>query len=470
MSYLESLQVPAHEYYTSIAKIAFSTLKEDLELYQKLKMNVPEFFIDILKRLKRSPKFMFSSVLSAKPGEFENGTPKHEENKIKGFEDQDISTPKNEDAIDRLFKNEYIRKTSNIDDEDEPLENIIGSEKLNSTTKSSSKKAKKKKSTKKTTKTPKAKLQNQNINEESVTVDEETPQARTKVVNAYEEATPKPESEPVPYSQQEFSSQKEVRKLKESNLKLVKINVSSAESGLICTTKIQRHLILSPHVDQVEDAEGSFNEKPILKHLHKKTKYFGVTFEGEHLQNQMHILPISYNLSGTSMRIFDAYRPFTQKMRRAVAKFGKNENDLNLIIYEKQLSNDMIWHTFTEEGVWRHISYLARRSYKANSYLYFNNVNHWFATFRIMSDFFKSIHTNFNRRVQSIVYPTKSAFYRIENLYNTFSCVSITSVPLTTLLSKPGSEFTELIRQFITHEKQKSSPQKSRLLDEIDSF
>lgn len=351
------------------------------------------------------------------------------------------------------------------------MEEIIGCEKVDSATKSSSiKPNKKKQSIKNSTKTPKASLKNQKTKEESVTVDEETPQSRTIVDNVFEEATPKPEAEPVPYNQHEFSSQKEVRKLKESNLSLLKIRMNSAESDLICSSKIQRHLILSPSIDIVEDAEIDFNLKQVLKRLDKKTKYLGVTFDGEHVHDQLHILPISFDLGEDSMRMFDTYQPFTSPMKRAIVKSDKNVRGLNLVIYEKQLSSDLLWHTFSEEGVWRHLSYLARRSYKANTWLYLNNVNHWFATFRIVSDFFKSIHTNFRRRIQSIVYPTKWAFYRVDNLYNIFSCFSCTTVPLTSLLSKAGGGFTELVKQFITPDKTKASQQKLRLLAEINSF
>jgi hypothetical protein len=46
-----------------------------------------------------------------------------------GFLDEHIEAPRKEDAIDRLMKNEYIRKNSKINYEEQSLEDIIGSQK-----------------------------------------------------------------------------------------------------------------------------------------------------------------------------------------------------------------------------------------------------------------------------------------------------------------------------------------------------
>jgi hypothetical protein len=148
MHYLESLSITDFEGYMVIAQTAYKLIKEDMELYHKLKVDIPKFLSVIYKKLGYSAGAFKSSVLNYKYEESDHSNSEPQEEVKEGFQDEQIEAPRKEDAIDRLMKNEYIRKNSKINYEEQSLEDIIGSQKkadkINTPAKTQTKKKKKK--------------------------------------------------------------------------------------------------------------------------------------------------------------------------------------------------------------------------------------------------------------------------------------------------------------------------------------
>jgi hypothetical protein len=129
MQYLESLSITDFEGYMVIAQTAYKLIKEDMDLYHKLKVDIPKFLSAIYKKLGYSAGAFKSSVLNYKYEDSDSSNREPQEEVKEGFLDEHIEAPRKEDAIDRLMKNEYIRKNSKINYEEQSLEDIIGSQK-----------------------------------------------------------------------------------------------------------------------------------------------------------------------------------------------------------------------------------------------------------------------------------------------------------------------------------------------------
>jgi hypothetical protein len=150
MQYLESLSITDFEGYMVIAQTAYKLIKEDMELYNKLKVDIPKFLSVIYKKLGYSAGAFKSSVLNYEYEESDHSSREPREEVKEGFQDEQIEAPRKEDAIDRLMKNEYIRKNSKINYEEQSLEDIIGSQKKHDNIKTPAKTKNKKKKKKKT--------------------------------------------------------------------------------------------------------------------------------------------------------------------------------------------------------------------------------------------------------------------------------------------------------------------------------
>lgn len=127
--HLEGLKINDFEGYKIVGQQAFKQLKDDVKLYTVLKKNIPNFLSIIYKQVGYEGRSFVSSVLNYLNDESDQSNSKKEviqEKKIKG---ETKEKPRKEDAIDRIMKNEYIRKSSKIDYENDPLEDIIGSQK-----------------------------------------------------------------------------------------------------------------------------------------------------------------------------------------------------------------------------------------------------------------------------------------------------------------------------------------------------
>jgi hypothetical protein len=115
---LEFFEMQNSAYYKSIAELSFVAIKDELELYNKFKKSLCDFYIEILSRLGFcDDAFVISSP---KPSvEIYSKIFNTSEESKATFEDEEVKVQKSEDAIDRLLKNEQIRKHSNIQKEEE---------------------------------------------------------------------------------------------------------------------------------------------------------------------------------------------------------------------------------------------------------------------------------------------------------------------------------------------------------------
>ena len=117
---------------------------------------------------------------------------------------------------------------------------------------------------------------------------------------------------------------------------------------------------------------------------------------------------------------------------------------------------------------------MSRRSFKLNLWLYYSNMSHWFAQFRILASYIKSIYNNFKDSTYSIVYPSNTHLYSPGLAVHVFSSLSFTTVPLFNLISKQGKEFLSLLQTFLHRPKaRKNSTSKSKstsFIDQISSF
>lgn len=510
MMYLESLTIHDFDGYKQIAQTAFKSLKDDLELYKKLKTDIPRFFSILYSSLGYGKGYFDSTVLKLQRENSHTPKVKKEETKSPSFEDEEIKISKEEDAIDRLMKNEYIRKNSKIDyEQDQPLENIIGSEKAKvvaPTPKNKSKKGKKKaKTTRKSdltnieAETPKTEMPPNPFGDSTPDTkstqqftEEETPRPQAHSVTpqeSFESPVPhqstKVESKPTPKSSKPAqksskpaekaenstkssskSSKKTVKiteKQPEPNLlKSILINITPYDLKLLSQDKKQRHILLP--VEYTID-EGYKNDNlditKILGKQDRENSYLAVKYEGDQCGQQLHLVPQSKFVDGHLTRIYDTYRPFGFKKQRAVTTI--NGNRVDCVVYDKNFSRNLIQHTFSPDGVGRVLEQWARRSYKAHQYLYFKNVNHWFASFRIYSNFFTQQYYQFLSRVGSIVYGTEKNFYSPIISPLVFRSVPAIGFPVLTLLTKAGQCFTKLLNQFLSHSKPKKPNVKKSL-------
>lgn len=246
MYYLESLHIQDFEGYMAIAQTAFKLLKDDIELYNKLKVDIPSFLEFIYKKLGYAKGSFKSHVLDCQEGDDFKSTPK-EDAKIQDFHDANVAPPRQEDAIDRMMKNEYIRKNSKIDYEEAPLEDIIGSqkpgevpkEKPSKDLKNTTKKKKGKKA--KTSRKPEILPEEQTPKQAKITpIKEKTPKKAEKdtelkrkneeVDALIDEQTPKPRNADAVPEQQVFSTPEPAP---EPSLTVFGVTVSPVDSKVV---------------------------------------------------------------------------------------------------------------------------------------------------------------------------------------------------------------------------------------------
>jgi len=101
---LNSLDIKDYKYYFELADLAFIRLKEDLDLYEKLKLDIPAFFIDILKKLGEPADAFISSTLS-KSSEVDDFNETH---KLQTLNNEEIWRKTENDDHESLLKNENI--------------------------------------------------------------------------------------------------------------------------------------------------------------------------------------------------------------------------------------------------------------------------------------------------------------------------------------------------------------------------
>ena len=262
MFYLESLNINDFKGYMAIGQCAYKLLKDDIELYKKLKFNLPEFLNVIYKQSGYSTYEFKSSVLNYQNEESDQSSEVKDE--VKPEVVNGTSTPKRkEDAIDRLMKNDYIRKNSKIEYEDQPLESIIGSQKKEKPIKSNvslrksltkkdknkglKKQQKKNKTMRYSTEEETPKTHNYNTVKEQAPkktrdLDFEDMEDKSKVMDGLiDEETPMPRGE-IPTQFEEIL---------EPSISTYQINIKTADSKLISANKLQRHLVLPKETELV---------------------------------------------------------------------------------------------------------------------------------------------------------------------------------------------------------------------------
>ena len=99
---LESLGVKDYDYYYKISDIAFRRLKDELDLYHKLKSNIVGFFTDLLKHVKDAELKFTSTTLSKQSDDI--STQSLANSRKNSSQIDDSLVPRGEDAIDRLLK------------------------------------------------------------------------------------------------------------------------------------------------------------------------------------------------------------------------------------------------------------------------------------------------------------------------------------------------------------------------------
>lgn len=379
MFFLEHLNIQDFEGYMAVAQAAYKFIKEDMDLYYKLKLDIPKFLSFIYKKVGYSPNAFKSSVLNYSYESDQSNNKAQEETK-ECFVDEEIEVPREEDAIDRLMKNEYIRKNSKIDYEEQPLENIIGSqkntEKAVSPTKNQTKKRKKNTLAEKK-EFAKLNAQNANKNEKPKRQGEQikiNPKISEKKETKQAEKTVSKHKEPITIDESDEP---------EASITSIKMVLKATDSKLISPDKIQRHLILNNEwevVSNSEEANVTLEQLQIDKH--SRDHYFALNLSGEHIHDQIHVLPVYHKLSDTAKRVYSASAPFGLRRARKIIKINGQLKDC--VFYEHILHKNLIHHMFSAEGAWNWQRAVNLKSYKTNSYLYFKNVDPWFARFRII--------------------------------------------------------------------------------------
>ena len=184
-------------------------------------------------------------------------------------------------------------------------------------------------------------------------------------------------------------------------------------------------------------------------------------------------------LGERSQRIYKSYNPFGLKKKRCSFKIKniKSNETINLtgIYYDQYIEKDLLTQTFSEEALWKFFSNIKRRVYYFNQWIYFSNVCHWFAEFKIFSDFLEMIYRNFTELINYIVYPSSKYLYSPGYASHIFSSASGVTIPLFAMLSKPTKDFNKNLYQFIFSEtkfqkKSKSKSQRIRIIERLNSF
>jgi hypothetical protein len=246
MFYLEHLNIQDFQGYMAVAQAAYKFIKEDMDLYYKLKLDIPKFLSFIYKKVGYSPNAFKSSVLNY-AYESDQSNKKSQEEAKESFFDDKIEIPREEDAIDRLMKNEYIRKNSKIDYEEQPLENIIGSQKnadkIITPAKNQTKKKKKDNLVEKN-ETAKSNAQNTNNSGKAKYEKSKRQGEQIKIKPKITEAKETKISETVTLKHEEPVIINKVNEL-EASITSVRMVLKTPDSRLISPDKLQRHLILS---------------------------------------------------------------------------------------------------------------------------------------------------------------------------------------------------------------------------------
>jgi hypothetical protein len=110
--------------------------------------------------------------------------------------------------------------------------------------------------------------------------------------------------------------------------------------------------------------------------------YVALRLSGEQIHDQIHVLPVYHKLSHTAKRVYSAATLFGHRRDRRIIDIDGEPTDC--IFYERVLHKDMMHHTFSIEGAWNWQRANHLKSYKTNAYLYFTNVDPWFARFRVI--------------------------------------------------------------------------------------
>lgn len=476
MYQVEEAGTPHLKHYFEIGQTAFKFLKEDIDLYEKLKTNIPDFLDEIYKNKITKQRSQKSFNDSAKEGSFKKVKKNSRQKQKESYEDKEISIPRSEDAIDRLMKNEHIRKQSNIDQDDEtPLEDIIGSQKLQpeSTPKSRiTKKRKSKVGNPKTIKTPKNNKEENKKSSKNHDVQENKQEVKKSVevvdINQefFEEASiPMPEEIRIVPEAMEFTKTAQ-KPSSRSSLQVIKMRAGYVDSKLVSEDKVQRYLILDPtfEIDQQYD-DSEWDTEQVLEGCKDNHHYLGVIFEGNHMHDQLFLIPYSFKLGGHSQRLFGPYSPFGFRQSRKIITQKSTNKRVQVIVFQKKIQSNLLWHTFDEEALWYFNHRLSLRSYKSNPLLNFNNVTYWFAQFRVFSDFFRNTHSNFVQNIQRTVIPAKC------HLYNILHCAwampsTASTIPVFNLAHAAEKDFTQHIAQFIrAAPKSKSKNNKKSFLE-----
>ena len=153
--------------------------------------------------------------------------------------------------------------------------------------------------------------------------------------------------------------------------------------------------------------------------------YNAFVVEGEDIHSHVHLVPRLFRLGDYAHRVYGTFQPFGLKKKRCCCTINntksKDTMHLNGILYEENLSKDLLTHTFSDEAVWRYFSNINRRTYKSNQWLFASNANYWFSEFKVFTNFFELIHMNFSKLLQHIVYPSATYLYSSGSAAHMFS-------------------------------------------------
>ena len=262
-------------------------------------------------------------MLNYTDDESDQSNARKEEVKGKKKKGNGAKKARKEDAIDRIMKNEYIRKNSKIDYEKDPLEDIIGSQKIEKNIKGSVIKKSQPKTKFKGRKKHKGETKKQKIHKEEIKTPiitnlnskkEITPEKTRdldfkemeknaeSIVDLLEEQTHNPEEEI--HSKIEKVTQKEIVELPvEISLQQFEIFISPIESKLINPQKIQRDVLLPTKIKistkddfklKIKDIpyqKGTINHYSAVKVTRNKT-------------DQVHVYPEFIKLGQNTQRVY----------------------------------------------------------------------------------------------------------------------------------------------------------------------
>ena len=268
---LKNLDIKDFDFYNEVASFAFNKLKEDLDLYYKLKTDSLGFLLDVTKSSKDDEIFT-STALNRLSDDISTQSLASSRKSSSLYDDAHV--PRSEDAIDRLMKNEYIRRHSNIkNDEEDRLEDIICSE-ISIPTPTKERSAKKKATGRRSVKTTIKKMETK----ESIPEASETKNLNTKI-----------------YS--------------------VKLNTHT--SVFEPKVKRQSELIIksSAFVDARLDKAQWFLDYSECN-VSDQDIYNAFVVESENAQNQLHLLPSVLKTGDKSQRVYKTYYPFGLKKQR----------------------------------------------------------------------------------------------------------------------------------------------------------